>query len=97
MTFLTISGSDRSEGGLVQPGAMAESSSADYLIARLRNHVQRSGETNLDIWHNVLGVGDLFPTMPLWLRGGICLPVDLEGTYERTRSEQRLDGSSDRA
>jgi hypothetical protein len=49
---------------------------------------------NLDIWHEALGVGSPLPTMPLWLRGAICLPVDLETTYERTRSEQRLDGSS---
>ena len=36
------------------------------------------------------GVGHPLPTMPLWLRGGLCLPVDLEATYERTFREQRI-------
>ncbi len=30
------------------------------------------------------------PTMPLWLRGDICLPVDLQATYEVTCREQRI-------
>jgi hypothetical protein len=29
-------------------------------------------------------------TTPLWLRGGLCLPVELEATYERTCIEQRI-------
>jgi hypothetical protein len=35
-------------------------------------------------------VGRPLPTMPLWLRGGLCLPVELEATYERTCTEPRL-------
>ena len=30
------------------------------------------------------------PTLPLWLRGGLCLPVELEATYTRTCVEQRV-------
>jgi hypothetical protein len=33
-------------------------------------------------------VGRPLPTLPLWLRGGPCLAVDLEASYERTRREQ---------
>lgn len=52
--------------------------------------VKRKEEPNLDIWAETLAVGRPLPTMPLWLRGGICLPVDLEATYERTCQEQRV-------
>jgi len=30
------------------------------------------------------------PVLPLWLRGGLSLRVDLEATYERTCREQRI-------
>ena len=35
-------------------------------------------------------VGGLLPTPPLWLRGGLCLPVELQATYDRTCVEQRV-------
>jgi hypothetical protein len=38
----------------------------------------------------VEGVGGVLPILPLWLRGEICLPVDLAETYERTCREQRI-------
>jgi hypothetical protein len=78
----------------------------DELLARLRSPgrvpldadlyavayrtVERSGQTALDIWQERLEVGRTLPTMPLWLRGGLCLPADLEATYERTCREQRV-------
>ena len=52
--------------------------------------VDRSGQTSLDIWHESLGLGLILPTMPLWLRGNLCLPVDLEATYDRTCREHRI-------
>ena len=52
--------------------------------------VARDGRTELDIWREPLAVGMPLPTLPLWLRGGPCLPVDLEATCERTRREQRM-------
>lgn len=52
--------------------------------------VERSGEPSLDLWEQPLDVGQALPTLPLWLRGGLCLPVDLGATYERTCREQRI-------
>jgi len=52
--------------------------------------VERGGEPALDVWHTPLAVGDALPTMPLWLPDHLCLPVDLDSVYERTRHEQRL-------
>jgi hypothetical protein len=52
--------------------------------------VERGGDSALDVWCEPLAVGQPLPTLPLWLPGGICLPVELEATYERTCVEQRV-------
>jgi hypothetical protein len=63
--------------------------SADLYAAAYRP-VSRDGQTSLDIWQEPLAVGLPLPTMPLWLRGGLCLPIELNATYERTCREQRV-------
>jgi hypothetical protein len=52
--------------------------------------VERDGTKTLDIWREPIAVGQRLPTLPLWLRGGFCLPIELEATYERTCIEQRV-------
>src|SRR5215831_16244117 len=52
--------------------------------------VERNGTSMLDAWREPIAVGQPLPTLPLWLRGGLCLPVELEATYERTCIEQRV-------
>ncbi len=52
--------------------------------------VERAGTRCLDVWREPIAVGQPLPTLPLWLRGGLCLPVELESTYERTCVEQRI-------
>jgi hypothetical protein len=52
--------------------------------------VERDGVKVLDVWREPLALGQPLPTLPLWLRGGLCLPVELEATYERTCIEQRV-------
>ena len=49
--------------------------------------IQRYRQPYLDIWQETLAIGPPLPTMPLWLRGALCLPVALEATYERTCRE----------
>jgi hypothetical protein len=44
----------------------------------------------LEIWRDVLSVGYPLPSLPLCLRGDLCIPVDLEASYMRTCQEQRL-------
>jgi len=46
-----------------------------------------NGSASIDVWHTLLSLVDPLQSMPLWLRGGLCLPVELEATYERTCSE----------
>lgn len=52
--------------------------------------VEYDGETRLDIWQEELQLGHPLPTMPLWLRSCLCLPVDLNTTYERTSRAHRI-------
>jgi hypothetical protein len=52
--------------------------------------VERDGAPALDVWREPLAVGQPLPTLPLWLRGGLCLPVELDATYQRTCVEQRV-------
>ncbi len=52
--------------------------------------VHRTGQPNLDMWQASVGVGSSLPTVPLWLQGNLCLPVDLDATYDRTCREQRI-------
>lgn len=47
---------------------------------------------SLDIWHEPLSIGGILPKMPLYLRGGPLVPVDLEATYELTCRGQRIVG-----
>jgi hypothetical protein len=78
----------------------------DALLARLRasgvppwetalyavsyRPVQRAGQPSLAIWQASIAVGSSLPMMPLWLRGHLCFPVDLDATYNRTCQEQRI-------
>jgi hypothetical protein len=52
--------------------------------------IERNGQPSLDIWLEELAIGSILPTLPLWLRDEICLPVDLAATDERTCREQRI-------
>ena len=67
----------------------AASWEADLYAAAYRP-VLREGQTSLDIWQETLAVGRVLPTMPLWLRGNLCFPVELDLTYERTCREHRI-------
>lgn len=74
------------------PGASAWR--ADLYAAAYRL-VERGAQANLDIWQEELTVGGPLPTLPLWLRGGGFVPLDLEATYDRTCREQRMPAGGD--
>ena len=63
----------------------------DPLYTAAYRLTEREGTPSLEVWEEPLTVGAPLPTMPLWLRGGLCLPVDLEATYQRTCKAQRID------
>lgn len=70
-------------------GGRASAVAAELFAASYRP-VMRESVQQLDVWHDVLAVGQELPTLPLWLRGDVCLPLELGATYERTCREQRL-------
>lgn len=61
-----------------------------HLYASAYRAVIRNGQSSLDVWYSPLSVGSSLQTMPLWLRGDICLPVALAETYDRTCQELRI-------
>ena len=60
------------------------------LYAAAYRPVSREKQTTLEVWHEALAIGGPLPTLPLWLRGGICLPLRLEATYERACQTRRI-------
>jgi len=62
---------------------------ADLSTAAYRP-IKRDGQTSLDIWRENLKLGSVLVMMPLWLRGNLCLPVDLDATYDRTCRELQI-------
>jgi hypothetical protein len=64
------------------------------LSAELYAIAYRIAEANqtshLELWQEKLTVGAGLPTLPLFLKGGVCLPIDLERTYQSTCVRQRI-------
>jgi len=44
----------------------------------------------LEAWLESLNVGAHLPTVPLWIRPDLCLPLDLEMTYEAACAARRI-------
>jgi hypothetical protein len=44
----------------------------------------------LEAWLEALAVGSPLPTVPIWLGGDICVPLDLETTYQMTCADLRI-------
>lgn len=61
-----------------------------HLYATAYRVIKRGDETALDVWQEPLALGQPLPTLPLWLRGDLCLPVELHQTYERTCMDLRI-------
>lgn len=74
---------------LVQLG-LSDSGPGPALSGSAYRCVEREGISTLDVWREAISVGQPLPTLPLWLRGGLCLPVELASTYQRTYTEQRV-------
>jgi hypothetical protein len=71
-------------------GGAQETFMAAPLYAVAYRPLKREEEGQLALWWETLEIGRALPTLPLFVRGGPCLPVDLEGTYQRTCEEMRV-------
>jgi hypothetical protein len=65
-------------------------SGLDGLYATAYRPIERDGQPRLDVWQEPLAVGQPLPVLPLWLRGGLCLPLDLPAAYTRACQDVRL-------
>jgi hypothetical protein len=63
------------------------------LYAVAHRPVRRDGQEQIDLWGQRLEVGQTLPTLPLAISGEICLPIDLEATYQDTRKKVRFEGA----
>src|SRR5262249_42923198 len=70
--------------------AIADPGPGPLLGASAFRPVERDGDSLLDVWREKIAIGQPLPTLPLWLRGGLWLPVELEATYQRTCIEQKV-------
>ncbi|MBW4552898.1 MAG: DUF4058 family protein [Aphanocapsa sp. GSE-SYN-MK-11-07L] len=53
----------------------------------------KDGASRLDFWQEPLTLAEKLPTIPLCLKGGLFLPIDLEQTYHDTCKRQRIPDS----
>lgn len=87
---VTVRQADLHDDLLARLAAVAPSGPEAGLYAVSYRTIERDGQTSVDIWRETLAVGEALPTLPLWLRGALCLPVDLQATYGRTCREHRI-------
>jgi len=74
---------------LLQPesaGLLADST----LHAAAYRPIRRQEKNQIDVWLTPLVLGQTLPVLPLALRGGGCVPLDLEATYTAARERSRL-------
>lgn len=72
----------------ISPLSTASMSGSLYSVAY--HVVEHHGSSSVDMWPHMLEVGQSLPIIPLWLHGEMCLPLDLNATYEFTCQEQRI-------
>ena len=61
------------------------------LYAASYRPTERDEQEVLDVWHQPLSLDQPPPQMPLFLKGGPCLQVDLAATYLQTSEQLRLN------
>lgn len=64
------------------------------LYAAAYRPVERDELPQLEVWHEPLHIGEALPTLPFWLHGVGCLPLNLSATYDRTCPEQRIESAA---
>lgn len=75
-------------------GTMIDDGVNEVLYAASYHPLLRDDTSSVDIWHDELQVGQTLPTMPLFLKGGPCMPLDLQESYTRTCKEQKIPRES---
>ena len=69
---------------------MTPSRSVDPLYAVAYRVADHNGAMQLEVWEESLALGNPLPTLPLWLKGGLYMPIELSLTYGSTCRENRI-------
>jgi hypothetical protein len=75
---------------LMQRLHLPSDQSAPPLYAVAYRITQSENTPQLECWQESLTQGDLLPTLPLCLKGGLYLPIELERIYQYTCDRQRI-------
>jgi len=54
-----------------------------HLYAASCRWIKKEKRAVLEAWSNVLTIGQQLTTLPLWLTADLCVPLDLERSYEQ--------------
>ena len=60
------------------------------LYATAYRPIRHPASDQIEIWTAILAVGQSLPVLPLALDKGLCVPLDLEGTYTEACQRSRL-------
>jgi hypothetical protein len=52
--------------------------------------IRQKDRTRLDVWPHPLALGGPLPTVPLWLAADLCMPLELDPTYQMACQSLRL-------
>jgi hypothetical protein len=63
---------------------------SDQLYAVAYRPIIRDQTETIEIWPHALAVGQSLPVVPLAIRADLCLPLDLDATYETACQRRRL-------
>ncbi len=63
---------------------------SDQLYAVAYRPIVRDQAETIEIWPHALAVGQSLPVVPLAIRADLCLPLDLDATYETACQRRRL-------
>ncbi|HEV3078665.1 MAG TPA: DUF4058 family protein [Gemmataceae bacterium] len=74
---------------LQTPLTTAGAGSHDLYAVAHRTVVASQG-LHLEVWAHHLSLGDSLPTLPLWLQPDLCLPLDLESSYQAACTARRI-------
>jgi hypothetical protein len=75
---------------LLQVDFSTAGQAAGELYAAALRTAPTTGGLQLEAWANLLTVGESLPTLPLWLASDLCLPLDLDATYQAACTARRL-------
>jgi hypothetical protein len=60
------------------------------LYATANRTVSSTQGVRLETWAHTLTLGGSLPTLPLWIQPDLCLPLDLEATYQAACAARRI-------